>query len=679
MNRDHCFCDIMNQSQFVQIFKTHNDTFVVGRDTFFKQIFSLLTSWEENGAYLFAQRGFGKTSALTGLCSCIHSMKTHVPVYIDPLSLENDSIETIVSEIMSYTFQLLGKKPVLSEDPISDFENQFLPIIRHQLLPDHRLIVCVDEFDASIQNKEHPIHPFFLWFKTIEPKLQGELFVILTGGRQTADLADIYMPSFAHLRLHCLPPMNVYETLTLVRHTERNNSIQWPEKMVKSIQDFSGGHPLLIEAISRELRHLPYGSSPEQTFSGVMLRYEKNMKWMWDGLTKDEQIVAACLSETPAPMTQWQIEQRLDETRTSLFYDRLKRAIQILEIWQIIHQPPEGFAIRCAFLSEWIRKYHPVQSILEDFDYLPQVSDYLYQAAYHLFQTHRTDDAILVGQHIIRIHPEHIEANQMVADILIAQDHCIDAQKILENLYQIKPEAAKTRLVNALKIQVEALEALYSYTVDEFRHTPINSFLKNIKLRYASLKDQNNHLLIVYEKILALAPDLQDIHEKYVHLILKHQKIKDYQRKLAYEKDVHSHELNAYLLTEATSKVKQLQNRILFSQIYLRALDALISKNYQAAADLFVRVVYMDEKCKDARRFLYISKHYSPDIENAIQESLSLILPQKISDTEASVDIDAEEVQRPGRSRHKNNMMLWVFLIVLIIIAAYVMMDGSLK
>jgi tetratricopeptide (TPR) repeat protein len=667
----------MNQN--VDMYKTTNDTFVVGRNSFFNRIVSLVTSSEENGAFLFAQRGFGKTSAITGLCAYLTSLNIHNPIYIDPLSFKDHSLETILIEMMAQSFQKMSIPLVLFDNPINDFENIFLPKIREHLKPEHRLIICMDEFDVSEQSKDHMASHFYLWLKCIETKLQGELFIILTGGRRPVDLIDIYLPYFNHFRLLCLHPMNFLETFALVRHTERNNSIQWPEKIVKQIQMFSGGHPVLIESISRELRHLPYGASPEETFSGVMMRFEKNMKWIWDGLSTDEKIVAACLSESHSCMTKWQIEKRLDQTRTSLFYDRLKTALQNLETWGIIESRSEGYAVRCKFLLEWIQKKHPIQSILKDVEDLPQVSDFLYQAAYRLFQTNRIEDAIQVGQHIIQIYPEHIEANQMVADILITQDHCIEAQKILEQLYKNNPESAKTRLVNALTIQASALEALYAYSVNDYRHTPINSHLRNIKLRYSEKKDQNNHLLIVYEKILALAPDCKEIHDKYIALILHHQKINDYKRKISYEKDVLIHELNAYLLTEATSKVKQLQNRILFSQIYLKALNTLLAKEHQKATDLFVRVVYMDEKCKDARRFLYISKHYSPEVERAIEESIAIPSPSKNSTTEESEDMDSDADQTTGRTRQKNNLMLWIFLIILIIVAAYVMMDGTLK
>jgi tetratricopeptide (TPR) repeat protein len=473
--------------------------------------------------------------------------------------------------------------------------------------------------------------------------------------------------------------MSFEETRALVRYIERNNSIQWPEKIIGEIHEFSGGYPLIIDAICREFRNLPYASSPDQTFSGVMLRYDKTLKIIWESLPIEQKLVTACLAESDRSLSQWQIEQRLDETRSSLFYDRMKHALQMLEIRQIISQNNDGYNINCAFFSSWICKNHPINMISNKVNTLPLVSDYLYHAASYLYQSDRIDDALNVGHHIIRIHPRHIEANQMVADILIANDHCIQAQKILDQLYQVKSDAAKSRLINALKIQANSLEVLYAYSIDDYRHSLTNAHLKNIKLRYADPKDQNNHLLIVYERILELDPDAHDIHEKYIQLILKHQKVKDFQKKIAYEKDILSHELNAYLLTEATNKVKQIQNRILFSQIYLKALDALLSGQSQNASDLFLRVYYMDEKCKDARRFLYISRHYSDEIESAIKVSLmTKKLPEKKSSEEQFDDI-VEIEQLPAKSNQKSNILLWTFLLILILVAIYVMMDGSLK
>jgi tetratricopeptide (TPR) repeat protein len=660
---------------FVQIYKTLKDTYVVGRESFIKQMLILLSNPDENGAFLFGQPCIGKTSALDALCALVNQDRTYIPVYLDPQTLDDTSLEIIVTEVMLRVAAEINIIFDISKNPLNDFETSFLPMIHDQLKPNQRLIVCIDEFNL----RDASIHPFYLWLKSTLSSLNSEIFFILTAGRLSSDITEIFLPFFSGFRLYHLSPMSFEETRALVRYVERNNSIQWPEKIIGEIYEFSGGYPLIIDAICREFRNLPYASSPDQTFSGVMLRYDRALKIIWESLTIEQKLVTACLAESDRSLSQWQIEQRLDEIRSSLFYERMKHALQMLEISQIISQKNEGYQINCAFFSAWICKNHPVNMISSKVDILPLVSDSLYQAASYLFQSGRIDDALKVGQHIIRIHPRHIEANQMVADILIAQDHCIQAQQILDQLYQIKPDAARSRLINALKIQANSLEALYAYSIDDYRHSLTNAHLKNIKLRYADPKDQNNHLLIVYERILELDPDAHDAHEKYIHLILKHQKVKDFQRKIAYEKDILSHELNAYLLTEATNKVKQIQNRILFSQIYLKALDALLSGQSQNASDLFLRVYYMDEKCKDARRFLYLSRHYSDEIESTIKASLvRKKLPEKVSSeelTENTVEIE----QLPEKSNHKSNFLLWIFLLILIVVAIYVMMDGTLK
>jgi tetratricopeptide (TPR) repeat protein len=663
---------------FDQIYKTQKDTYVVGRTSFFNKMLTLLTDPGEKGAFLFGQPCIGKTSALLAFCAFIHQKRIHIPVYIDPQTLENKSINTIISEIMVQCAAQMEIPYEISDNPVNDFTQRFLDTIHEQLsMSDQRLIVCIDEFDLPLDS--FAIHPFYVWLKTIP--FNENIFFILTGGQVSSDLSDIYLPYFSKFQLFQLTPMSSDETLALVRYVERNNSIQWPEKIVATIHKFSGGYPLIIDAVCREFRTLPYAASPEQTFSGVMVRYDKTIGLIWEKLTIDQKLVAACLAEADQCLTRWQIEKHLNEIRSSLYYKRLNDALQMLEIWQIIFQDSRGYYLTCAFFSAWVRQNCPVQTILENVDATPLVSDYLYQAASHLFHSNRILDALKVGQHIISIHPKHIEANQMVADILVDQNQCIQAQKILEQLHKIKPDAAKTRLINALKIQANSLETLYAYSVDDYRHSPANEHLKNIKLRYADPKDQNNHLLIVYEKILDLEPAAHEIHDKYIQLILKHQKVKDFQRKIAYEKDILSHELNAYLLTEATNKVKQLQNRILFSQIYLKALDALLSGQSHNASDLFLRVVYMDEKCKDARRFLYLSRNYTDEVKMAIKQSLTI---KKISknvspDEKHEHEISDDRVSGNVSKKQRSNILLWLFLLILVMVAIYVMMDGSLK
>jgi len=665
---------------FDQIYKTQKDTYVVGRESFNRKMMTLSANPDEIGAFLFGQPCIGKTSALLAFCAVLKQERSHVPVYIDPKTLENKSINTVVSEIMIQCATQMGICFELSDDPVKDFTQRFLSTIHKQLRSlDKRLIICIDEFDLPL-NSSSIIHPFYLWLKANLINFEGNIFFILTGGQKSSDLADLYLPYFTGFQLYHLAPMTLDETLTLVRYVERNNSIQWPEKIVAAIHKFSGGYPLIIDAVCREFRTLPYAASPDQTFSGVMMRYDKTMAFIWEKMTIAQKLVVACLAETGQCLSLWQIEKHLNEIRSSLFYNRLKDAIQMLEIWKIICQNNRGYQLNCGFFSAWVRQKYPLQTILNIEDATPLISDYLYQAASHLFHSNRINDALIVGQHIISIHSEHIEANQMVADILIDQNHCIQAQKILEQLYKIQPDAAKSRLIHALKIQANALEALYAYSIDDYRHSMTNAHLKNIKLRYADPKDQNNHLLIVYEKILELDPDAREIHEKYIQLILKHQKVKDFQRKIAYEKDILSHELNAYLLTEATNKVKQLQNRILFSQIYLKALDALLSGKSHDASDLFLRVVYMDEKCKDARRFLYLARNYTDNVEAAIKQSHQIkkrsehVIPEK-----HEKEFDEDQLSVDFSRKQRSNILLWLFLMILVMVAIYVMMDGSLK
>jgi predicted ATPase len=177
---------------FVQIYKTLKDTYVVGRESFIKQILILLSNPDENGAFLFGQPCIGKTSALDALCAIVNQDRIYIPVYLDPQTLDDTALEKVVSEIMIRIAAEININFDISKEPLNDFETSFLPMIHDQLKPNQRLIVCIDEFNL----RDASIHPFYLWLKSLLPNLNSEIFFILTGGRLSSDITDIFLPFF---------------------------------------------------------------------------------------------------------------------------------------------------------------------------------------------------------------------------------------------------------------------------------------------------------------------------------------------------------------------------------------------------------------------------------------------------------------------------------------------------
>ena len=56
------------------------------------------------------------------------------------------------------------------------------------------------------------------------------------------------------------------------------------------------------------------------------------------------------------------------------------------------------------------------------------------------------------------LNPNHVRANQLLADILLAQGQADEARQLLERLYEYQPAAACSRLVQALLAQAQAAE-----------------------------------------------------------------------------------------------------------------------------------------------------------------------------------------------------------------------------
>lgn len=180
------------------------------------------------------------------------------------------------------------------------------------------------------------------------------------------------------------------------------------------------------------------------------------LEWLWDGLPPAERVVAAALAEAgPGPITQEQLEQLLRESGVRVVIRELQNAPHLLQEWDLIEPTAGGYRFRVELLRCWIAKHKPLKRVQEELDRIEPAAESLYRAALGLYRSGQLNRAVDPLRQAVSLNPNHVGANQLLADILLAQGQPGEARQLLEQFYEYQP-AARSRLVETLLAQVRA-------------------------------------------------------------------------------------------------------------------------------------------------------------------------------------------------------------------------------
>jgi tetratricopeptide (TPR) repeat protein len=178
--------------------------------------------------------------------------------------------------------------------------------------------------------------------------------------------------------------------------------------------------------------------------------------WLWDGLGPAERVVASALAEAgPGPITQTQLEQVLQESGVRVIIRELQNAPQLLQEWDIIEPVDGSYRFRVELLRRWIAEHKPLSRVQEEMDRIEPVANSYYNIGLRFYRRGNLEEAVEPLERAIKLNPNHIGANQLLADVYLAQDQAEQARQILERLETYHPTAVRPRLIQAILAQAE--------------------------------------------------------------------------------------------------------------------------------------------------------------------------------------------------------------------------------
>ncbi|MCB8992228.1 MAG: AAA-like domain-containing protein, partial [Ardenticatenaceae bacterium] len=449
----------------------YSNTFV-GRADILDKVKRILNRPQDNAVVLYGQRRIGKTSILQYLSDTLSQKGNFHPVYFDLQDKATWSLDRVLIELattISYTLGL--PEPTFERNVEQIFQKEWLPDILRQLENGSSIILLFDEFDVLADpKKEQAAAAFFPYLRQLLALDMKRLQFIFVIGRNMNDLDNIALSLFKGVDTHRVSLLSNHDTESLIRLSEKNQTLKWTDHIVKEIWDLTKGHPFLTQQLcshiwemiySKNTKSIPVvsGNDIKSVIKNTLDSSRSSLEWLWDGLGPAERIVSSALAEVGSgAITEEQLASRLQESGVRVIIKDLQNAPTQLQEWDIIEPDNGGYRFRVELLRLWIVEYKPLRRVQEEIDHIQPVAQSLYAAAEGLYLSQQFDQAIPLLRQAIGLNPNHLGANQLLTDILLSQDDLDAAQILLDRLYDYQPAAARPRLLQTLLRKAEITE-----------------------------------------------------------------------------------------------------------------------------------------------------------------------------------------------------------------------------
>jgi tetratricopeptide (TPR) repeat protein len=442
-----------------------NSPAFVGRDDVLREVVRVLRLLQDNAIVLFGQRRIGKTSILRELEAKLPTEGNYCPIFFDLLDKAQQPLGEVLQELAQIISDVLQQEaPDLGADPETTFRQVWLPELLKKLPPEKTLVLLFDEFDVlddpKVEQAAGAFFPYLRHLLSIDPKRLNFVFAI---GRKIDDLNNIALSLFKEIATKRVSLLNHENTVKLVRLSETNQTLNWTNDAIEKIWQQTSGHPYLTQRFCSHVWNNLYdknpGKRPTATLKEVEIAWPEvldasrsALEWLWDGLGSAERIVASALAEKGAnPITEVQLKKTLSESGVRMMIRELQNAPRILQDWDLIEAADGGYRFRVELLRRWIAEYKPLNQVQNELDRIEPVADDLYNAAKIFYANHKLYDALTSLRQAVSSNPNHVGANLLLADILLAKKQSFEACEILERLYTYQSSAAvREKWVQAL-------------------------------------------------------------------------------------------------------------------------------------------------------------------------------------------------------------------------------------
>ncbi|EDN71117.1 conserved hypothetical protein [Beggiatoa sp. PS] len=437
----------------------------VGRSDILREVLQVLRHPNENAIVLYGQRRIGKTSVLQELEAKLPKQGNYYPIFFDLQDKAQWPLARVLCELSQKISDRLGQTtPNLGDAPETTFR-QWLPELLNHLSQEASLVFLFDEFDVlDDPESEKAAATFFPYLRDLLPIDQKHLNFVFVIGRKVDDLTNIALSLFKGISAVRVSLLNQQDTIELIRLSETNNSLIWAKNAIETVWKQTGGHPLLTQRLCSRIWERLYTDDPEDTPSVTPKEVEaaipdtlsvssNALEWLWNGLPPVERMIVSVLANVGAkPVPKNQLDSLLRESGIQLVIQDL----QTLQDWDLIEFVEEGYRFRVELLRRWIADDKPLSQVQKELDKIKPTADSLYQTGLGFYRVGQLNVSITFLRLAVASNPNHVSANQLLAEILLAQEKIDKAREFLEKLYKYQSSVAHPLLIRALLTLAES-------------------------------------------------------------------------------------------------------------------------------------------------------------------------------------------------------------------------------
>ncbi|MBL8100451.1 MAG: AAA family ATPase [Anaerolineales bacterium] len=472
-----------NRNPYIAGTPVGNKITFIGRDDILRETKRVLQDVNQNAITLFGQRRIGKTSILQYLTKHLSEEGSFDTVFFDLEDRAAKPLGQVVVELAkTIARELHLPEPNLGKNPDQNFRDVWLPQILNEIQhkvkagkakPVRSLVLLFDEFDvladpqAGTAAKE-----FFPYLRSLLSLDRSRLQFVFTLGRNLGDLSQVAISLFKGVPDKRVSLLSKIDTESLIRFSEKNNSLKWSQDAVEKVWSLTNGHPFLTQALCWEIWQKFYeGASKkdssivlaneiDEAINSTLERSRNALDWLWQGLGPAEKVVAAALAQAgTGPVTQDEIEHILNESGIVIIIRELsEEAPKRLQEWDLIEPVNGGYRFRVELLRFWIAEHYPLSLVQRELDAVQPAAEGLYQAARSVYQVNLNAAKLHLIQ-AIDYNPNHRGASELLAEIYIVDGEVDKAQALLEKLMNAYPSIARPRLIQVYLKQAEGVSS----------------------------------------------------------------------------------------------------------------------------------------------------------------------------------------------------------------------------
>lgn len=620
----------------------------VGRADVLRSVLRVLRHDQQNAIVLYGQRRIGKTSILQHLAARLPEEGPYSPVYFDLQDKAAWPLGRVLEELAGAIAHALGQPaPNLGAEPEATFRDEWLPGILNALPEGSAVVLLLDEFDVLADPEgTQAAKAFFPYLRGLLASDPGRLQFEFVIGRNIDDLDNIALSVFKGTPARRISLLKREDMAELVQMSETNGTLRWSADALERVWQWTHGHPFLTqqlcshvweraydealsgealpnEAIPGEALAVMPVATPEAVDAAVpeALEASRNtMEWLWDGLPPAERVVASALAEAGSDAIEPDaLERLLHDSGVRVVIRELQSAPQLLQDWDLIEPTDGGYRFRVELLRCWIAEQKPLRRVQEELDYIEPVAENLYQAALGLYQGNELEGAVDLLRRAIALNPNHVRANQLLADILLAQGDAKEATQLLERLFEYQPAAARPRLIQALLVMAgaETVEdeqlAIYERVLELAPAQPeaVGGLRQIWRHRGDAARELGDldSALSAYRLAGAIdkASEVEDQIERHT-LLVEIQAAEDAEGRGAYSQAlelVHGLADRYPERRDWAIDVQRLERKTELKDLYQRGVGALESGDQETAQRLLAQVVALEPGYEEATRYLH--------------------------------------------------------------------------